>query len=485
MARRADKANKAATEIGSNNPHGWGTTISYGYNDRQMFIPSLQGRPLLVEMEKMWLQDETVGAMAFCIQTTMGQANWQHIPCIDGREDTSDNEDALWAARFCDSLLEDMDGHTMADHIEEAISMIPLGFAPCEIVTKQRTGGDASRFKDAYWGIKKLPLRDQFSIYQWVYEGEDPVAFRQMGVKGNGTVPLWKTLHYKASNYLNNPNGRLYLMNVHRAYSLKKKMQDSEAIGIERDLCGLPTFRLPEEIMDLANEVDSDGKPTIAALNAQQKVQNAIKAVSDMRFNKSGGLIMPSDTFADDGNGDRTAKWDFKLITTAGQRSIDVRTAIRDYDRAIARSLMMQFLHLGDRSTGSFALSSDQSDIGVRALMSFANRIAGEWNMKLIRLIWAINRFDPKYMPKLRASELNKDGIAQVGKFLADVGRAGELWDTDETAREDLLRMGNIRYDPVAQKAAAALAAKRRKAEADKANQPDLPFGGGDNQEGA
>ena len=483
MARQTKQAAQASTEIGANNPMTWGSVVSYGYNDRSMFIPSLQGRPLVVEMERMWRQDETVGAMAFAIQTTMGQAVWSHVPCIDGREDTDDNEDAKWAARFCDSLLEDMQG-TMADHIEEAISMIPLGFAPCEIVTKQRSGGSDSRFKDNYWGIKKVPLRDQFSIYEWVYEGEDPVAFRQMGTEKSGTVPLWKTLHYRASNYLNNPNGWTFLMNVHRAYSLKRKMQDSEAIGVERDLCGLPTFRLPEEIMNQANEVGSDGKPTVAALNAQQKVRSAIQAVSDMRFNKSGGLIMPSNTYAEDGDGDRTAKWDFKLTTTAGQRSIDVRTAIRDYDRAIARGLMMQFLHLGDRSTGSFALSSDQSDIGIRALMSFANRIAGEWNKKLITLIWAVNRFDPKYMPKLRASELNKDGISQVGKFLADVGRGAELWETDEQARMALARLANLPINPTAQRTAAANAAKRQKREAEQSKQQSLPFGG-DNQEGA
>ncbi len=484
MARRTDKQNTAAREIGANNPWGWGGAISYGANDRDFFIPSLQGRPLLVEMERMWTQDETVGAMAFCIQTTMGQANWSHVPCVDGKPDTTDNADAKWAADFADSLLEDMD-HSMADHIEEAISMIPLGFAPCEIVTKQRTGGDDSRFKDDYWGIKKVPLRDQFSIYQWVYEGEDPVAFRQMGIKGTGVVPLWKTLHYKASNYLNNPNGRPFLLNVHRAYALKKKMQDSEAIGVERDLCGLPTFRLPEEIMDQANEVGSDGKPTVAALNAQQKVQNAIKAVSDMRFNKSGGLIMPSNTYAEDGDGDRTAKWDFRLTTTAGQRSIDVRTAIRDYDRAIARVLMMQFLHLGDRSTGSFALSSDQSDIGVRALQSFANRICDEWNKKLIRLIWQINRFDLRYMPKLRASELNKDGIAQVGKFLSEAGRGADLWETDEVTRRALFRLANLPYDPAAQNTAAKVAATRRKREAEDSKQQSLPFGGNGNGEDA
>lgn len=481
MARPSNKQALASRETGSNKLQIYGGVHSYGINGRLSFIPSLEGMPLLAEMERMWFLDETVGAMAFCIQTTLGQAVWDHVPCIDGREiREKENEDADWAADFCDQLTGDME-HSFEDHIEEAISMIPFGFAPCEIVTRQRNGRD-SRYKDGFWGLKKLPLRDQLSIWRWIYDGDTPVAFSQMGAPGSGITPLWKTLHYRASTYLNNPNGRPYLLNVHRAFALKVKMQDSEAIGIERDLCGLPTFRVPEEVIDEANEVDQNGAPTDRALLAQKKLQNAIKAVSDMRFNKSGGLIMPSDTFSEDVEGDRTAKWDFKLITTAGQRSIDVRTAIRDYDRAIARVLMQQFLHLGDRSTGSFALSSDQSDIGVRALQTFANRICAEWNRKVVPLIWSINGFDPRYMPKLKASQLNKDGIAQLGKFLADAARGAELWDTDPVTRAALLQVSNLPFNPANNIEAAESARKRRQNAAAAPQQQQLPFGGGNEE---
>lgn len=481
MARRTELQNQAARTLGRNAIAPYAGVESIPFNNIG-FVDSLEGAPLLAEMERMWYLDETVGAMAFCIQTTMGQARWSHVPHIDGRPDETGNEDAKFAADFCNSMLEDME-FSIADHIEDAITMIPLGFAPCEIVTKQRVASTDSRFRDGFWGIKKLPLRDQLSVVQWVYNGEDPVAFRQIGIGGTGTVPLWKTLHYRASVAKNNPNGRPFLANVHRAYKLKRKMQDSEAIGIERDLCGLPTFRIPQEVMDDANQVDDNNQPTEAAKRAQAKVAAAIKAVSDLRFNKSGGLVMPSNTYADDVSGDRTPMWDFKLITTAGQRSIDVRTAIRDYDRAIARVLMMQFLHLGDRSTGSFALSADQSDIGVRALQSFANRICDQWNMKLIKLIWTVNGFDLRYMPKLQASELNKDGIVQVGKFLADAARGAELWESDDVVRRALLRLGNLPFNPEAQREAAVTARKRRENDASKPQQQSLPFGGSEDQQ--
>lgn len=476
MARPSSKQAQAKQEIGRNNLAMYGSVTNVSFTNNLNYIPSLAGLPLLAEMERMWYLDETVGAMAFCIQTTLAQAEWTHVPQIDGVDDDSGDADAKAAADFANTMLVDMK-HTMQEHVEEAITMIPFGFAPCEIVCKIRDGKD-SRFNDKLWGIDKLPLRDQFSIWSWQYEGEDPVAFRQIGIRGAGTVPLWKTLHYRMSSHLNNPNGRPYLLNVHRAWKLKNQIQDSEAIGIERDLCGLPTFRVPQDVLDEANMVDADGKPTPEAQAAIRKVQSAITAVSDMRFNRSGGLVMPSDTHADNVDGDRTPLWDFKLVTSAGQRSIDTRTAIRDYDRAIARVLMMQFLHLGDRSTGSFALSADQSDIGVKALMAIAMKIAGEWNKKLIPLIWQLNGMDPRYMPRLRAGQLNKDGIAQVGKFLSEAARGSPMWETDPVVRTGLLRMANLDYDVTAQRDAATTAAERVANEAKNAGKTATPFGG-------
>lgn len=186
-----------------------------------------------------------------------------------------------------------------------------------------------------------------------------------------------------------------------------------------------------------------------------------VSAVSKLRFNRSAGMILASDTFADDTPNDRTPKWDYKILQSGGQRSIDTRTVVRDYDRAIARVLMQQFLHLGERSTGSFALSDDQSNLAVKALMAIAKKIADEWNLKLIPLMWEINGLDKRYMPRLRATNLSKDGIEQLGKFLAAAARAEKLWGPDKVLRGAMLRETNLAFDQQAQDDAAELFAER------------------------
>lgn len=424
-------------------------------------FPERSGLELRRDLWKMSVRDETFGSMMWCINATLAQVAWGHVACVDGVE-VLDDPQAIEAAAFADSWLIDMD-HTMQDHIEEAISMIIYGFAPCEIVLKQRDGVD-SRFSDKMWGIKKLPLRDQMGVINWIYEGNDAVAYTQMSYRGSATIPLWKSLNYRTTSRLDRPEGRPMMLNALRAWKLKEKIQDSEAIGIERDLCGLPVFSVPEEVLETAKLVDAQGSPTPEALVAMNKVQSAIKAVRDMRFNQTGGLIVPSDTYFEEtsdgaGAGDRTKKWDFKLVTTAGSRTIDTRTAIRDYDRAIARMMMMQFLHLGDRSSGSYALSDDQSSLAVRSLMALAMKIAGEWNKKLMPLLWAVNAKDPKYMPRMRASEISKDGIAQMGQLLQGLGRAVGLWESDIDMRMAIAKLLNLPANREAQQKAAELAA--------------------------
>lgn len=448
---------------------GQSPNFSFGIDSRGTLIDTLSGMNLLREMERMHETDETVGAMDWCLDSTMAQVDWTMVPQVDGKDDDGDAEAVKWAD-WGMTMLGDMD-FSMMEHVEEAMQMVRYGFAPCEIVLKQRDG-ENSKFKDNYYGIEKLPLRDPMTIWRWGYDARQNLSsmFQMAPGGGPGDIPMWKVLHFRTTSVFNNPQGRPLLKNAYRVWRLKNKVQDAEAIGIERDLCGLPMFKIPKAILQAARELDKTGAPTPEAIEAQSWIANANKAVTDMRFNKSGGLILPSDTYFEDtadagnGNGDRTPMFDFKIVTTAGQRTIDTRTVVRDYDRAIARTAMMQFLHLGERSTGSFALSDDQSGMAVSAFMALAMKIAAEWNKKVLPLIWRVNGFDPRYMPRLRASDISKDSLQMVAHVLGALGKSGGLWESDADMRMGLAKKVNIPFNRDAQIAAAGVAAKAAEA---------------------
>lgn len=387
------------------------------------------------------MTDDTIGAMMWLIQTTLAQVTWTHEPRKNGKKSTDPK--AVAAAAFADGLLDDMDT-SWNDHVEECLSMIWAGFAPCEINVKQRDGLN-SKFDDNLWGIEGLPLRDQTTIFNWLYSGRDLVGLQQVSLSGSAVIPIWKVLNYRTTNFLRRPQGKSLFYNAYRSWRLKVSIQDSEAIGIEREVAGLPTARIPLEDIETASEVDSTGKPTSAALQAISRIQSFRSAVRDMRFNKTGGLIMPSDLWSNDGEGGgNVPKYDFKIVTTAGQRSIDTRTAARDYDRAIARTAMMQFLHLGDRAGGSNGLSDDQSTLAVKAMGAIAVKIADTFTRGALPLIWMMNAMDKTYLPGLVPSAITKDGIAQIGQFLQGIGKAWALFEQDPDARVQVLKTVGI-----------------------------------------
>ena len=424
---------------------GWPVFWSLG-TPRGDYIPALHGIQGIYELEKMALTDETIGGIMWLIESTVPQGSWDFIACKNGKP--SKDRKAQKMADFFNTLFCDMD-HSWSSHLVEAVTMVWAGHAPCEIVLKQRDGVN-SRFKDGFWGIKALPLRDQTTIWNWVYKGRDLVGMRQVSIGGSADIPMWKVINYRLRNNLDNPRGRSLFYNAYRSWKLKCHIQDSEAIGIDRDLCGLPIFRIPKEDIELASRIGQDGKPTPEAMAALQRINNAQKAVRDMRFNKTGGLVIPSDPFSESENSDSNSsvpQYDFKIVTTAGQRSIDCRTAVKDYDRAIARTAMMQFLHLGDRSSGSYGLSDDQSTLAVRSIGAINKRIAEEFD-KAIALICDVNGFNPVYMPMLQPPTINKETLNAIGQFLSGVGRASQFVGSDAQARSAILTMAGITHDP-------------------------------------
>ncbi len=410
-------------------------------------------------MADMWAMaetDETVGAMFWCVHSAIRQITFEHVPQIDGVDDTAGDAEAKKHADFMNTVLKDMNA-PFGDHVEDALTMMWAGFSTIEMVTKRRDGVN-SRFKDNFYGLKSLNLISQITIHNWDYsaDGTELMSFRQAG---NGKpVPLYKTLLYRTTTAYNMPQGRPLLQNAWRAWKLKRKVQDSEAIGIERDLCGLPVMRLPKEVMDAQYELESDNITlTKEAMQARAMVQNALLATQDMRLNKSGGLVLPSDTWGvENGSTDTTPMYDFSIVTTGGQRSIDARTAARDYDHSIARVILLQFLMLGQRSGGSYGLSDDQSSMALASINALTQKIVDEWNHKAVPYIWQVNGFDPKYRPRLRHGEINKTSVVQLGQFLAGLGKGVELWASDPKMRVAAAKAAGLPYDVDAQNAAAA-----------------------------
>lgn len=463
---RPTKKEAAATKAQTWIPNAsYGSDLSYAFSQLPM-----RGQ-LIRDLQIMTDVDETAGAMMYAINSTVSTMGWKHVACVDGRP-APDDVDAIDQARYADTLMHDMEISWTA-FLMGAMEIVWSGVSPFEIVVKRRDGID-SKFDDGDWGVGRLLQVDVHNIMGFVFD-EPTKTYTALRQSMGGPIELWKVLHIRSPGRLNTPWGKPLMSAAWRPWKLKTRIQDSEAMGIERELCGLPVFRMPEEDLEKANEVDGAGAPTPDAMKARAKITSAIATVSKTRLGPSDGLVLPSDTWAADDPGqitDRTPKYDFKLVTSAGTRTIDARSAARDHDLGMMRVLMLQFLRLGDRAGGSYGLSDDQSSMAVQSMRALAELVAAEWNAKVLPLLWLLRGADKRTMPQLSPGKVSKEGLTAIGAFLRGVGAVEALWSQDEKARGSILSASGIEHDREAQNASAQTARDETQANIDKLTAP-------------
>ena len=69
------------------------------------------------------------------------------------------------------------------------------------------------------------------------------------------TIPIDKALLFRTKSRKDNPEGRSILRNAYRSWYFKRRIQEVEGIGIERDLAGLPVMYAPADL-DIWNPDD-------------------------------------------------------------------------------------------------------------------------------------------------------------------------------------------------------------------------------------
>jgi hypothetical protein len=222
-------------------------------------------------------------------------------------------------------------------------------------------------------------------------------------------IPIEKMLLFRTTDERNNPEGRSALRTAYRPWYFKKRIEEIEGIGIERDLAGLPVAYIPGQYFDPS--ADAMQKQT---LNAWKRL------ITQVRRDQQEGILLPSDR---DSHGQ--LMFDIKLLSTGGSRTFDTTKIIDRYNRAIATSVLADFIFLGQQSVGSFALSSDKTALFATAVGAFTQKIADTFNRHMLPRLWKLNGMELEYMPKLMPADLEKPNIAELGTYLQQLTGAG------------------------------------------------------------
>lgn len=380
-------------------------------------LKQLDGIRGLKEFREMSDNDAIVGAMLFIIEALIKQVEWRVDPFDQSTEAITNQE-------FVKSNMDDME-HSWGDMISEALTMLIYGHAPMEQVFKVRQGPQplqmdkpaedriaSSKFNDGKIGWRKIVLRGQESVYQWkIANNGDIEGFLQVAdpLFKQQFIPIEKLLLFRTTKRMNNPLGRSILRNAWRSWFFKKKIENIEAIGIERDLAGLPVATVPSEIMSI--DADANSK----AIYSKMK-----RIVTNIRRDEQEGVILPGDA---DENGNKL--YDLKLLSTAGSRQFKTTEIVNRYDNRIAMTVAMDFILLGHEKVGSFSLGDSKTSFFTNALRAVLVIISDMFNRKAFSMLLRLNGMNVEKQPMLNFGDIETVDLTALGAYITQMSGIG------------------------------------------------------------
>lgn len=377
----------------------------YAGHVREEFIAELSGTRGIQVYEEMRRNDAIIGAMLLAAEQLIHNASVFIKPNLKNPAD----QKALEAADLVKTALYDM-GETWTDVLSEILTMLPFGWAYTAVWHKKREGYKRNKWtsstqNDGKYGWAGISLRGQSTLQSWKTNKKGRV--QGMLQQGPPTyqltyIPLSNAAHFRTKTEKDNPMGVSVLRNAWRAWYIKKDLEETEALGLSRDLTGVPVLKVPEGV-DIWNSNDP---------NASATLERAEDMVSLSRLDQFHGMVLP---FA----------WEFEVLNTPGQRAHNSDTVIQRWDQRIAVTLLADMLLIGHESVGSYALADQKSRLFAASLESYAARIAGVFNRDLIPRLMLLNGIPEEYWPYMEFGEVDMPNLKEFADFLKtcfDVG---------------------------------------------------------------
>jgi hypothetical protein len=362
--------------------------------------------------------DPVVGAMLFALERLILNLKWYVDPYKDddGKSTKADEENAIFVDQCMNDMEDSWDGT-----VSQILSFLVYGWSYCEIVYKRRGGLDTknksarSRYDDNRIGWRKISNRAQETLFDWVFdENGDVVAMNQLdpsGGRGMVTIPIEKALLFRTTSARNNPEGRSVLRNAYRPWRFKKTIEEIEAIGIERDLAGLPVAYVPPSMLS--------SNATTDEVSARNAIQNLVRGI---KRNQNEGILFP---LAFDEAGREMYK--LSLLSSAGNRQFNTDAVVSRYDQRISMTILADFILLGHEKVGSFALGASKIDLFMTAISQMTAQISDVFNRDAVPRLMKVNGLDTKRCPTMRIETLQSQDLSVLGEFISKMAQAGAL----------------------------------------------------------
>ena len=418
MEKQAKPSSTDFMEIGSSG------LVQYGGRVEEDFLRQLQGKRGYAIYREMAENHPVIGGILQAIEMLFRSVDWTVEPS------DSDNQTSIDEAEFVASCLNDM-SISWQDTLNNILSMLTYGFSYNEIVYKRRLGhaddGSSSKHNDGRIGWRKLPVRSQDTVYQWKFDKNGGIeGMTQMNpIAGTGPVfiPIEKSLLFRTTTKLNNPKGRSILRSAYTSYYYQKRITTIEAMGIERDLCGLPVAFVPPQLLS-----DNATAQESSALDEIKRI------VRNLRRDEQEGLVFPLAYDPETGQ----KAYDIQLLSSGGRRAFNTNEIINRYDSRIAMSILADFILLGHEKIGTQALSVSKKELFMDTIEAWIGGIADVLNHYGIPRLLKLNGVAEENYPTLKYSAPRDPDIGILGDYVSKLTASGALLPDDNLS--DYLR---------------------------------------------
>ena len=390
------KIGKLAIRLGSEKPKtieigATGTSVFAGLLYENEYNADLQGERGLKVYDRMRRSDGQVKAGLLACKLPLQVARWDVAPASDSAQD-------IEIAEIVKEDLFDGMSITWDDFLRHALIMLDFGHMPFEKVWELR---------DGRWTLHKLAPRLPQSIVEWHVTPDGGLDFIVQQAYIGDTfkqvpIPVDKLLVFTHEREGSNYMGMSLLRAAYKHWYYKNNLYAIDGIAAERHGVGLATFSYPDQ--------------------STQEQKDKIREVGERVHAHERAYVATPESIK------------FKLQGVEGQLH-DIMRSIEHHDLQIVRSILAQFMNLGAKTTGSYALSQDQSSFFLMALQSVGRNICDTVNRHCIQQMVNYNWSVTKY-PKLTVSGLDNPDVLAYAQAISQLVTATAIVPDTELENE-------------------------------------------------
>ena len=362
-----------------------GLAETWGYI-KDDFLSEWQGTEKWKRIDEMIKNSPVVAAIRLAIEMSIRSAEWY----LEGEDENPR------AFELVDEAWQNM-SHSWNDHVSDAMLMPFYGMGLFSIVYK-REGGRMMWRK-----FKMLPAD---TIMRWDFAGDDGIdGLWQYPHLYAPYIPVERVLLYRFRRNRGNPEGESILRPAWVPWWYVKNLQQIEAIGIERNMNGLPIITPP-----MGADMTESTSTTSDYGRAHQIIRNA-------RQDEQAGIILPAPT----GDGEHQ-RWHFDLMSGGGMsKAIDSSMVIQRYEKRMLMACLSQFLILGQDSVGALATFEGGAGFFTQAVDSIADSIAETFSKYAIPRLCKLNGLDSEGV-QLSHTSVGEVDLEKLGTFISVTG---------------------------------------------------------------